>query len=178
VASRAPWRLYAGGLDIQVNAGGQAKVAGAQVEVAPGVDNGVAALAAVGDDPGDQVDIASGCCDQGAARCDRAAYVVEVASGGDGNGIARDAPAQVVHIVCCEADDTAPGDGATVGEVTGEVQVDGAAGEQRAAGGQVAILDADVDLGHQGLLPGVAKVAGRYQTHSRLRPSNMGWRPI
>ena len=91
-------RLHTGGPGVQVNAGGQAKVArgldlaaelGAlavfevvvgiahqgvaarcvdHAQVEPGVDEGVAALAAVDDDSGDQVDIAPGAGEQGAAR--------------------------------------------------------------------------------------------------------------
>jgi len=47
---------------------------------------------------------------------------------------ARDAPTQVLHILRRQADHTATGDcAAAIGEVAAEVDVDGAAREQRAA---------------------------------------------
>ena len=65
----------------------------------------------------DDVEVAPGGGDKLAARRDAAAYVVQVFFGFDADRVAADAPAQVVHVLCIEADHLASGNGAAVGEV-------------------------------------------------------------
>lgn len=103
-------------------------------------------------------EVAPGDGRQGAAGGDLPADVVQVGPGHHRDAIAVDAPAQVLDVVCRDADDASAGQTSrnrpAVGQVAGEVQVDAAASEQGAARGQVTVFDAHVHLGHQSLLLG------------------------
>lgn len=163
---------------VEVGAGGQGGVAAAlvlngggdQVGVAPGAglqgaravgaardvqaghagNIGAAALGVgLGAGGADEVEVAPGAVQQAAAGHHGAADVVQVASGGNAYVGAGDAPAQVVDVVCAQAHELAPGNGAGVGQVARQVQVDAVARDQGAAGLQVAVLHAYIHLRHQ-----------------------------